>query len=121
MNLFMRLLWNRTAKMAQYRQIVQRHFADINASIVPSEVSLYANELLQADLVTLSGHSVAISVTGLSPQDKISNLTGEAMRKINGQDKFDKFVEIIKTRNEDLASTLFSECSTQSTSQSTGK
>lgn len=104
--------------MAQYQKIVQRHIADFNASIAPSEVSSYANELLQADLVTTSGHSNAISVTGRSPRDKISDITSEAMGKINGQDKFDKFVEIIKTRNEDLASILFSECSTQ---QSTGK
>ena len=101
--------------MAQHRQIVRGHIADINDSIAPSEVSSYANELLQADLVTFSAHNDAISVTGLSPQHKISNLTGEAMGRINGQDKFDKFVEIIKTRNEGLASTLISECSTQST------
>ena len=89
---------------------VKYHIADINARISPSEIPVFADELLQAGLIGDAGHGNAIAVTGISPQNKISNLTSEALMKISTvPDLFYKFAEIVKTRDENLATTLTSE------------
>ena len=87
---------------------VKDHFADICASIPASDVSTFAGELLQADLICLASHSAVIDVgTGLPSANKISNMVSEVMTRVAGsQDKFAKFVSILESRNKELAENL---------------
>ena len=87
---------------------VKDHFADICASIPASGVATFANELLQADLIHVDSHRVAIAVgTGLPSSNWISNMVSEVMiRVVGSQDKFAKFVSILESRNVELAETL---------------
>ena len=96
--------------------IVRRHIADINKCIVPADVTLFADELLQAGLITRVSHTNAIEVTGRSSVDKISALTSEALSRFSisalrstNSELFHKFVGIIERRNKSLATSLFRE------------
>ena len=93
--------------------VIQRHIADINGCIVSADVTKFASELLQADLITRVSQGTAIEVTGRSAVDKIASLTSEVLTKLktsNDRELFDKFVGIIKKRNKKLASILSREC-----------
>lgn len=80
---------------------VKNHFDRICASIPTSGVTTFANELLEADLICIAGHSAAIDVGGLPPDIKTSKLVSEVMTKVAGsQDKFVKFVSLLKSRNQ---------------------
>ena len=86
------------------------HIADINQRIAAADLSTYADELLQAGLITQSGHSSAIAITGRAPQDKIASLTAEAMAKIKTSPHlFVALVVILERRDQELASILFRE------------
>ena len=87
------------------------HIADINQRIAAADLSTYADELLQAGLITQSGHSSAIAITGRAPQDKIASLTAEAMAKIKTSPPhlFVALVFILERRDQELASILFRE------------
>ena len=93
--------------------VIQCHIADINGCIVSADVTKFASELLQAGLITRVSQGTAIEVTGRSAVDKIASLTSEVLTKLktsNDRELFDKFVGIIKKRNEKLASILSREC-----------
>ena len=91
----------------EYSTILERHIADINQRIAEADLSLYADELLQAGLITQSGHSSAIAITGRAPRDKIASLTAEAMGKIKTSPHlFDALVDILEKRDQDFASIL---------------
>ena len=89
-------------------QAVRNHFADICRSIITeSDVTTFAGELLQADLITIASHRVAVAVTGLPPDAKISNLVDEVMTRVAGsKDKFVKFVSILKSWDEELSAKI---------------
>ena len=46
-----------------FSAILARHIADINNCIAPSDLSTYADDLLQAGLITVPGYQSAIAVT----------------------------------------------------------
>ena len=90
---------------------VQRHIADINSLISEADLPSFSSELLQAGLITDAAHRDAIAVTGLGPGHKIASLTNEVMTKIKTTTGlFIRFVDILETRDRQLASTLTSEC-----------
>ena len=90
---------------------IQAHIADINQRIAAADLSTYADELLQAGLITLPSHASAI-VVGRAPFQAISALTAEAMTKIKTSPHlFDALVDILEKRDQELASILRRECS----------
>ena len=92
------------------RLAVKGHFANICTSITDLDVTSFADELLQDDLISEAGYSVAIAIMGLTPRDKMRKLLFEVMGRVScSQDKFYKFVAILETRNFELASTLKSD------------
>ena len=96
-----------------FATVVQRHIADINRCIVSADVTTFASELLQADLITPVSQETAIEVTARSAVNKIGSLTSEVLTKLkttNDRELFDKFVGIIKKRNKKLATVLSKEC-----------
>ena len=96
-----------------FATVVQRHIADINRCIVSADVTTFASELLQDDLITPVSQETAIEVTARSAVNKIGSLTSEVLTKLkttNDRELFDKFVGIIKKRNKKLASILSREC-----------
>ena len=57
--------------------VVKAHIADINRRIPATDVSSYAYDLFQADLICEAGHDSAITITGIAPQGKVaSSLAG---------------------------------------------
>ena len=89
------------------KQTVKGHIADICDSIPASDVSTFADELLQAELVGEAGHKEAIDLTGSSSRNKVSKLMTEVITRVAGsQDKFAKLVSILESRNEKLAEIL---------------
>ena len=98
--------------------VVKGHFADICTSITDPDVTSFANELLQDELISEAGYSTTIAVTGLPPRNKTGNLLLQVMGKVScSQDKFYKFVAILETRNSELASTLKSDYKLRQDSQ----
>ena len=92
------------------RLVVKGHFDDICSSVTDPDVTTFAGELLQDDLISEAGYSATIAVTGLPPRDKLGNLLSEVMGKVScSQNKFYKFVAILETRNSELASALKSD------------
>ena len=88
---------------------VKDHFADICDSIPASDVTTFAGELLQTDLICVASHRAAIEGgTGLpSTSNKISSLVSEVMTRVAGSlDKFFRFVSILESRNKELAEIL---------------
>ena len=96
--------------------IVRRHIADINGCIAPADRTVFADELLQAGLITPVSHTNAIELTGRSSVEKISALTSEVLSKFSistltstNSELFHKFVGIIERRNKRLATSLIRE------------
>ena len=89
-------------------QTVKAHFAAICAAILPADVTNFAGELLEAELIGAPGHRAAIEPGVALPSDnKIANLVSEVMTRVAGsQDKFAKFVSVLESRNKKLAETL---------------
>ena len=84
--------------------VIQTHIADINNRIPVSDISSYADDLLQTGLIGQAGHDNALVAMGTSPYNKISLLTSEAMRKINSMPHlFSALVDIIEKRSGDEA------------------
>ena len=65
--------------------VVKAHIADINRRIPATDVSSYAYDLFQADLICEAGHDSAIAVTGIAPQGKVASLTSEL--RSHGEDQ----------------------------------
>ena len=86
---------------------VLRHIADINSRIQPADLPSFSSELLQAGLITDATHRDAIAITGSGPGQKIASLTAGAIAAIKTTPNlFSRFVEILETRDKQLASTL---------------
>ena len=93
------------------------HIADINQCIVPDDLSTYADELLQARLITPSRYHSAIAVTGRALQDEIASLTAEVVEKIKiSPHLFDELVDILEDRDKELAFVLCRESGSESQS-----
>ena len=100
-----------------FSAILARHIADINQCIAPSDLSTYADDLLQASLITFPIYQSAIAVTGRAPQEKIAALTAEVMTRLAHElspHLFEALVAIIKKRNKELAFNLILEQSSKS-------
>ena len=83
------------------------HIADINRFIPLPDLSSYAFDLLQADLVCQARHDNAVAVTGRGIQDKIASLTSEALGKINTSPHlFSALVAVIDKRDKEFACIL---------------
>ena len=96
------------ASSPEYSTILA-HIADINQRIVPDDLSTYADQLLQAGLITPPSHASAIAV-GKAPFRAISALTAEAMAKIKTSPHlFDALVDILEKRDQEFASSLRAE------------
>lgn len=93
-----------------YSTLLARHIAGINQCIAPSDLSSYADDLLQAGLITLASYQSAIAVNARAPQDKIASLTAEVMTSIEiSPHLFEELVAIIHKRNKELASIIIRE------------
>ena len=90
---------------------VLKHIFDIDNCIQPADLPSFSSELLQAGLITDATHRDAIATTGLGPGIKIASLTAAAMTTIKATPElFNKFIIVLETRDEQLASTLRYEC-----------
>ena len=90
---------------------VQRHIADINSRIQSADLPTFSSELLQAGLITDATHRSAIAVTGLAADREIASLTAVAMAAIKATPSlFNSLVDILETRDKEIASTLRYEC-----------
>ena len=90
---------------------VRGHIADINSRIQSADLPTFSSELLQAGLITDATHKDAIAVTGLGPGHHIASLTAVAMSAIDTTPGlFYSFVDILETRDRQLASTMRYEC-----------
>ena len=91
---------------------IKDHIADINDRLTgEANVSQFADELLQADLINVPAHENAIAVNGVAPYNKISALTSVAMAKIRTSPAlFNALVAIIEERDTKFASELRREC-----------
>ena len=88
---------------AEY-SVIKSHIADINRLIPITDLSSYAFDLLQADLVCQVGHD---NPTGRGIQDKIASLTSEALGKINiSPHLFSALVAVIEKRDKEFACIL---------------
>ena len=89
-------------------QTVKDHFAAICTAILPTDVTKFAGQLLEAKLIGVSGHKAATELgVPLLSDNKIANLVSEVMIKVAGsQDKFNKFVSILEERDEELSETM---------------
>ena len=91
---------------------VKGHIAAINRRVPDADLPSFSSELLQAGLITDASHGDAIATTGLGPRLKIARLTAEAMAAIKATPGlFNSFVDILETRNEEIASVLRKKCS----------
>ena len=100
------------AHSLSYSTILARHIADINQSIAPSDLSVFASELLQAGLITVASYQDAIAVTGRVSHDKIASLTCEVMTSLTVETSphlFRALVDIISKRDQLLAFILLRE------------
>ena len=87
--------------------VVKAHIADINRRIPATDVSSYAYDLFQADLICEAGHDSAITITGIAPQGKVASLTSEAMGKIKTSPHlFSRLVTILESRDKEIASIM---------------
>ena len=87
--------------------VIKSHIADINRRIPIADVSSYASDLLQADLVCQAGHDNAVTVTGRGTRDNIASLTSEALGKINTSPHlFSALVAVIEKRDKEFACIL---------------
>ena len=90
---------------------VQGHIADINSRIQSADLPTFSSELLQAGLITDATHRAAIAVTGLAADREIASLTAVAMAAIKATPSlFNSLVDILETRDKEIASTLRYEC-----------
>ena len=91
---------------AEY-SVIKSHIADINRRIPITDLSSYAFDLLQADLVSQVGHDNPVAATGRGIQDKIASLTSEALGKINiSPHLFSALVAVIEKRDKEFACIL---------------
>ena len=87
--------------------VIRSHIADINRLIPITDVSSYASDLLQADLVCQAGHDNAVALTGRGARDNIASLTSEALGKISiSPHLFSALVAVIEKRDKEFASIL---------------
>ena len=87
--------------------VIRSHIADINRRIPIADVSSYASDLLQANLVCQAGHDNAVAGTGRGIQGNIASLTSEALGKINvSPHLFSALVAVIEKRDKEFACIL---------------
>ena len=90
---------------------VRGRIAAINRRVPNADLPSFSSELLQAGLITDATHRAAIALTGSSADREIASLTAVAMEAIRvTPGLFNSFVDILETRDREIASTLRYEC-----------